>query len=97
MLQIETIIFATVGCSPWFYGVYCEKIAKCNRSNTIAINDKGDCHCKANWFGNRCDCSKEENDACFRDGEECRSGQCTCKDGYIRAETGCIGKKCYKG
>ncbi|XP_019919461.2 uncharacterized protein [Magallana gigas] len=91
-VMIDDIIITAktcVGCSPWFYGVNCEKLAKCNRSNTFSIDDKGECHCRANWFGDRCDCSKKDNEACFRDGEICRNGQCTCKDGYTRAETGC--------
>ncbi|XP_052705082.1 uncharacterized protein LOC128180917 isoform X1 [Crassostrea angulata] len=91
-IMIDDIIITAkscVGCSPWYYGANCEKMAECNRDNTVSFGDRGECHCKTNWFGDRCSCSKIENDTCFRDGEICRNGQCTCKDGYTRAGTGC--------
>lgn len=91
-IMIDDIIIKTkpcVGCNPWYYGANCEKLAKCIRNNTSSFDDKGVCHCKKNWFGERCDCSKEENYACFRDGEVCKNGQCTCKEGYTRAGIGC--------
>lgn len=98
--QLPTVIranfvCATVGCSPWYYGANCEKMAECNRDNTVSFGDRGECHCKKNWFGDRCNCSKIENDACFRDGEVCKNGQCRCKDGYTRAGTGCRGQYCF--
>lgn len=63
-----------VGCSLWYYGVNCEKMVECNCDNMVLFGDRGECYCKKNWFGDRCNCFKIENDVCFRDGEICRNG-----------------------
>ena len=84
-----------VACSTWYYGADCDKITKCNRSNTFSFDDNGICTCKSSWFGESCDCTKSENDRCFRQGEVCRKGICTCRDGYTRAGRGCRGKHFY--
>ncbi|XP_078332359.1 uncharacterized protein LOC144625438 isoform X3 [Crassostrea virginica] len=91
-LLIEDIIITSkpcVACSTWYYGADCDKMAKCNRSNTFSFDDNGICTCKSSWFGESCDCTKSENDQCYRQGEVCRKGNCTCRDGYTRAGRGC--------
>ncbi|XP_048726962.2 uncharacterized protein LOC125645465 isoform X2 [Ostrea edulis] len=87
----DIIIFARAcgACSQWYYGSDCEKMSKCNRTNTLSFDNNDLCNCKRNWYGERCDCSKAQNDACVREGEVCRRNICTCKDGYTRAGTGC--------
>ncbi|XP_048726961.2 uncharacterized protein LOC125645464 isoform X2 [Ostrea edulis] len=76
-------------CSQWYYGSDCEKMSKCNRTNTLSFDNNDLCNCKRNWYGEWCDCLKAQNDACVKQGEVCRESTCTCKDGYTRAGTGC--------
>ncbi|XP_061166786.1 bone morphogenetic protein 1-like [Saccostrea echinata] len=76
-------------CQQWYYGSNCEKMSKCNQTNTLSFDAKDHCNCKLNWYGEKCDCSQSENDACIKRGEICTGGVCSCEDGYIRAGLGC--------
>lgn len=78
-------------CSQWYYGPDCDKIAICNRSNTMSFDGNGTCNCAAGWYGEQCDCSQSENDACVGEGEVCRRGRCHCKNGYTRIGNNCTG------
>ncbi|XP_061167096.1 uncharacterized protein LOC133175957 [Saccostrea echinata] len=76
-------------CSQWYYGSDCEKMSKCNRTNTLSYGHQDQCNCSSNWFGEKCDCFKSENDACLKQGEVCMGGRCLCRDGYTRVGIGC--------
>ncbi|XP_062591116.1 uncharacterized protein LOC134252644 [Saccostrea cucullata] len=76
-------------CSQWYYGSDCEKMSKCNRTNTLSFDHQDHCTCKANWRGEKCDCTKSENEACLKQGEICMGGTCSCEIGYTRAGLGC--------
>ncbi|XP_078332363.1 uncharacterized protein LOC144625439 isoform X3 [Crassostrea virginica] len=91
-LMIDEIVITSKPCgtcSQWYYGPDCDKIAICNRSNTMSFDGNGTCNCAAGWYGEQCDCSQTENDACLGEGEVCRRGRCHCKNGYNRIGNNC--------